>query len=287
MKKKAIRILLVLLSTVIALLLYIVLEDMIYDDFKMDTGIKEDRKALLITWEAEDQNTFWKHYEEEIFPTLNALYGKGMIHSIFPFDHQPLGYQNSKLQWTNCLVLLLDREYSSSDIQSSILSSIKSSSLSDQFRAMDLMRLQRGLNMFYPIKNGIKRAPRMQQHIEYVFSNSEARERYYNDQYQFSGPAMQDLHSRDKAGRFIGFELEERIASAENMPKWDVIHIIGFTNWQSIKALPFFHSTWNKHAEIVYGKGMTMKKKVAEWERIRTNVKSTTKQNFKMTRRKN
>ena len=139
--------------------------------------------------------------------------------------------------------------------------------------------------MFYPVKNGISRESKMKQTIEYLFSNVEARKVYYEDQYRFSGPAMKDLHSRDKAGRFVGLELEERITAIDNMPEWDLIHIIGFTKWQEIKAIPFFYSTWNKHAERAFGKGMTMKKKIAEWDKIRTNVKSTVKQNFDVTLR--
>ena len=67
------------------------------------------------------------------------------------------------------------------------------------------------------------------------------------------------------------------------MPQWDVIHFIGFTSWQEIKAIPFFSSTWNKHAARVYGEGMTFDKKVAEWETIRINIKSAATQHFSST----
>ncbi|MEO1099565.1 MAG: hypothetical protein AAFX57_17705, partial [Bacteroidota bacterium] len=60
-----------------------------------------------------------------------------------------------------------------------------------------------------------------------------------------------------------------------------------FYHLAKIKAAPFFYSTWNKHAERAFGEGMTLEKKVAEWNEIRTNVKSPTIQKAVMTLRKN
>ena len=244
--------------------------------------MKENKTVLVITWEADNQSKFWSAYEKEIHPTVKDLHEKGFIHQAFPFHHKSLSYQNSQSQWTNCVVLTLTKEDVDPEIHSSLMSMIKESAINKNFCALDLMRLQRGLDMFYPKRNGISREPKMKQTIEYLFSNPEARKKYYEDQYNFSGPAMKDLHNRDKAGRFVGFELEKRIATSKNMPEWDLIHIIGFTTWQEIKAIPFFYSTWNKHAERAFGKGMTFKKKLAEWNKIRTNVKSSIKQNFAM-----
>ena len=134
--------------------------------------------------------------------------------------------------------------------------------------------------MFYPASNGSNRESGIQNTIEYVFSDKETRQQYYEDQYLWSGPAMADLHSRDKAARFIGFEVEKRLFNSENMPEWDLLHVVGFTRWQMIKAIPFFLGTWNKHAERAFGRGMTFKKKLAEWDKIRMNVKSAAKQNM-------
>jgi len=254
---------------------------------KLNTEMEENRKALVLTWKTNSQKDFWNEYEKDVQPTIKSLHQKGFVKQVFPFEHQPLSYQNSKHNWTNCIILMLAEQELNLAIESTIVSTIEKSSIKANFLSLDYMRLQQGLDMFYSKKNGISREPKMNQTIEYVFSKPEARKEYYEDQYKFSGPAMRDLHNRDKTGRFIGFELEKRIKTTENLPEWDLIHIIGFTVWQEIKAGPFFSSTWNKHAESAFGKGMTMKKKVAEWNQIRTNVKSSTKQNFSMTLREN
>ena len=248
--------------------------------------MNEVKKAIVLTWEIKEQTTFWNNYESHFYPTIKSLYVKELIENVFPFEHKPLSHPDKAGHWTNCVIMMLPNEEYNPDIHSNIISAIEKSSLEKNFRSLDLMKMQKGLDMFYPHKNGIERELKLNQTIEYVFSKLEAREKYYEDQYRFSGPAMRDLHSRDKAGRFVGFELEKRLFGAQNMPQWDVIHIIGFTTWQNIKAIPFFFSTWNKHAERAYGKGMTFKKKVAEWNSIRTNIKSSTKQNFSMTLRK-
>lgn len=253
----------------------------------MDTQMEENRKALIVTWEADGQDTFWNAYRNEIHPSIKTLHQKGLIDQVFPIEHKPLAYEYSKLGWTNCIVLMLSENHLDPKIDSALISIIKQSTLNSHFRALDLFKVQKNLDMFYPKTNGIIRETRMKQTIEYVFSKPNARKDYYEDQYKFSGPAMKDLHNRDKAGRFVGFELERRIISKENMPEWDVIHIIGFTPWQIIKAIPFFYRTWNKHAESAFGDGMTFKKKVSEWNEIRSNVKSNAKQNFEFTMRKN
>ena len=259
----------------------------LHDEIKTEADKVENRKAMMITWEASNLDAFWKDYETEIHPVINGLHEKGLINEVFPFHHEPLHYQNSEQKWTNIIVLMLRDSESMAEVHTSLISAIEKSSIQKNFRALDFMRLQRGLDMFYPLNDGLAREAKMNQTIEYLFSDPEARKDYYEDQYVFSGPAMRDLHHRDKAGRFVGFELEKRLVSSESMPEWDLIHIIGFTTWQEIKAAPFFYSTWNKHAERAFGEGMTLEKKVAEWNEIRTNVKSPTIQKAVMTLRKN
>ena len=286
MKKKIKWTLSVLFSSIIALILFIFIQDLTYDKSKTDTEMKEQKKALVLTWEANNQRDYWHNYERELRTVIKALLHEQQISQVFPFEHKPLSYKDSAKRWTNCIVLMLPDEPYNTETHSSLISSIEKSALCEGFRSLDLMKIQQGLDMFYPVKDGIKREPKLNQTIEYLFSKPEAREQYYEDQHRFSGPAMRDLHRQDKAGRFIGFELEERLFASANVPQWDVIHIIGFTTWQEIKAAPFFYGAWNKHAERAFGEGMTFKKKVAEWNKIRTNIKSSAKQHFPVTLRK-
>ncbi|TRX54331.1 hypothetical protein FNH22_19645 [Fulvivirga sp. M361] len=278
------RILILLLLAILAFSIFLLAEDFTYDEIQTDMLTDENRRALVVTWETDDQMAFWRDYEKSIHPTVKDLHDQKLIKQVFPFHHKAFNYEEEDQQWTNCIVLMLSDKVDHS-LYSSLDSVIRKSAVAGNFRALDVMKVQKGIDMFYPVKNGISREPKMSQTIEYLFSNMEARKSYYEDQYRFSGPAMQDLHSRDKVGRFVGFELEKRIAATENMPEWDLIHIIGFTTWQEIKAAPFFYSTWNKHAERAFGEGMTMKKKVAEWDQIRINVKGKILQNFALTLR--
>lgn len=90
---------------------------------------------------------------------------------------------------------------------------------------------------------------------------------------------MADLHSRDKAGRFIGFEATQRLFGMPDMPQWDVFHVYGFTPWQMVKAFPFFVSTWNKHANRAFGDGYTFDAKLKEWDHVRINITTKAQQN--------
>lgn len=287
MKKKILWLFLALIGAILLFVAFLFIEDSTYKKYEMDHQLKENRKVLIATWKTDDQTKFWETYSNEIQPTIKDLHQKKLVGAVFPLEHKSLNYKDSGLDWTNCIIIMPSENQFDSEIDSMLISTIEQSTIKNNFRALDLARVQNNLDMFYPKNNGIKREPKMKQTIEYLFSNPEARKKYYEDQYKFSGPAMKDLHSRDKAGRFVGFEIEKRITAKEDVPEWDLIHLIGFTTWQEIKAIPFFYGTWNKHAERAFGDGVTFKKKITEWNEIRTNVKSSTKQNFELTLRKN
>lgn len=264
------------------LLIYIIVEDQGYEEYQFKESKMETRKALILTWDASSVEDFWKTYEKEFFPFLDNLHQKGKIALVLPFEHKALKHPDKAGVWTNCVIILFDKN-TDEELSNQIISTLQESELSSLFCTADLMRLQKGLDMFYPIKNGISKEKHLNQTIEYVFSQPEHREEYYAAQYLWSGPAMADLHSRDKAGRFIGFELDKRLFGSEIMPEWDVAHVFAFTTWQMIKSIPFFYGTWNKHAKRVFGEEMTFKKKLAEWDKIRLNVKGSAKQNMSLT----
>lgn len=232
--------------------------------------------AILFVWNTSDFPSFWKIYEREVFPKIKHLYSKGDIKYAFPFEHKPLQYPEMNGQWTNSVLIGLDsRMYK--QISTILLDVMKKSELSKELVAADLLRLQKGLDMFYSVENGIEEEDQLEQILEYVFSDSLAREKYYGEQYVFSGPAMQELHQNNNAGRFIGFEVEGRIYGVD-FPAWDLIHVVGFTKEQTERATPIFMDVWNKHAEKAFGEGMTFIKKKKEWDKIRVNIKSDASQ---------
>lgn len=238
-------------------------------------------QALLLTWHAENHSAFWAQIEQELSLELKKQYDSDRIAYVLPYEHKPLQHPDKKGTWTNCLLIGLHDDHSEI-ISKSIIGLIKSSSLSNHLVAVDKLNLQEGLDMFYSAVDGVKEEHKLEQIVEYVFSEPSARKKYYGEQYIFSGPAMQELHKNNNAGRFIGFEVAERLYG-DDFPAWDLVHVVGFTKEQSERATPIFMKIWDHHAERAFGEGMTFLKKKAEWDKIRLNIKSNAKQNMNIT----
>lgn len=247
---------------------------------KIDSSTIQKSLILVFNSENNEQVIFWKAYESSVFKYTENLYKSGRISYLLPFSHKALKHPDKNDLWTDSVIIGLNSENYSSTANE-IVAHIQKSQVSYAFKSADIMQLQKGLNMFYAVKNGVKEEDKLEQIVEYVFSDSKARKKYYEEQYLFSGPAMTELHRNDMAGRFIGFELEERVFG-KNFPQWDLIHVVGFTKEHTKKATPIFYSTWNKYAEKAFGKGMTFLKKKSEWDTIRINVKGNAKQQMKM-----
>lgn len=238
-------------------------------------------KALMLVWNVAEKDSFWKDYRVEIFPILQELHNTNKVKYAFPFEHQVLKHPTLEGQWTNSVLIGVDSKFSPK-ISDQIIQTAKEGRLSTSFVAADLLNLQKGLDMFYSIEDGIKTEGDLQQILEYVFSDSLARKKYYGEQYIFSGPAMQELHSNNNAGRFIGFEVDRRLYGTQ-FPAWDLFHVVGFTKEQTERATPIFMDIWNRHAERAFGEGMTFLKKKKEWDKIRINVKSNATQYMELT----
>ncbi|MEL6538812.1 MAG: hypothetical protein AAFQ98_25575, partial [Bacteroidota bacterium] len=260
----------------VVLLGYILIEDRQYSEFLHSSTLpEENRKALLLTWNAEDSDAYWAAYEQEMMPVLTQLHGAGDISLVIPLEHPPLQHPDHPATWTHATLILLENLGQGALPTSEVLNQVRTGPLSAYFFAADLLRMQPNLDMIYPVKDGLSRESAMRHVVEYVFSDPVHRQQYYQDQYVWSGPAMQELHHRDKMGRFMGFEVETRLAGSPGLPAWDLVHLIGYTPWQTVKSLPFFYSIWNAHAERAFGPGNTFDTKLAEWDKIRLNVKSS------------
>lgn len=239
-------------------------------------------KSLVLVFNSNNQIDFWQEYKSAFFETSVLLYKSGKINFVLPFAHKPLKHPNKKGTWTNCILIGLNSDREHISTAKKIIKLIQNSGILLSLKSADLMRLQDGLDMLYSINEGIREEDKLEQILEYVFSKPKARTKYYEEQHLFSGPAMSELHNKNMAGRFIGYELERRLFG-KDFPEWDLIHIVGFTKEQTEKATPIFLKTFDKHAEKAFGKGMTFHKKLKEWDQIRINIKSDAKQNMKMT----
>lgn len=252
------------------------LEDQSYDRFEFSGIPNEDRKALLLTWSDEKGDEFWADDRSGLAPLLESLHQERQIVLTIPLSHSPLKHDEHVATWNRSLIVLLARSKDNSQIVDQIVEVARSNA--GALRSIDLLRLQNGLDMFYPLKDGKARESDLVQSIEYVFSKPEGREAYYQDQYKWSGPAMADLYRRDKTGRFIGFELDSRLFGSPGMPTWDLVHLFGFTPWQSFKASFFFFSTWNEHARRVFGPDSSFRRVMQDWDKIRLKLQTTVTQ---------
>lgn len=245
---------------------------------------ESDSVSLFLVFNSNnnENNHFWKDYENSVLTYTKDLYKSGKITYVLPFSHPPLQHPDSDKVWTNAIIIGLNANEDNIATAKEIIKHIQNSTVSSDFKAADIMHLQKGLDMFYPLKNGLQQESKMNQIVEYVFSDPKARKEYYEEQYLFSGPAMREFHNNNMAGRFIGYEVQSRLFG-DGFPTWDLIHVVGFTKEQSEKATPVFKTIFSKHAERAFGKGMTLEKKMKEWDTIRINVKSNAKQNMNIT----
>jgi len=271
---------LVLLVALALLFAAIVIDDRGYPDFVFEEPPDEPRaRAVLLVWSASPG--LWESYGEDVLPVLRKMQQKGQVRWVLAFEHKELSHPTLGGAWGHAAVVMLGGRDDARAVEE-IIAAAKGSSSAEHLEAIDLVELQRGLDMIYPATDGLAREGSLVHILEYVFSDEEARPEYYRDQVVFSGPAMRDLYLRDKAGRFVGFEVHERLFGAPGMPEWDVFHIVGFTPWQMVKSIPSFRATWAKHAERVYGEGATLETQRSRWDEIRLNVSSRATQRMTM-----
>lgn len=281
--KKALFAVLFVVVTLLLLLGYILIEDRKYEPYEFD-GIKpEHRLGILITWKSNGAQDTWGLYQSKLAPALKSLHSSGAVSLVLPFAHKAMKHPKHSARWDHSVFVLLDGSNTQRERSQDIYALTQSQPFLDSLRSVDLLRLQNGLDLFYPMEQGLSRESKLNQSLEFVFSKPETRSKYYQDQYVWSGPAMADLHHRDKAGRFIGFEVEKRLYGTTEMPAWDLVHIFGFTPWQFLKASPVFMSTWNKHAKRVFGPDATFKSVIKGWDQLRIKLQEEAEQNLDLT----
>ncbi len=166
--------------------------------------------------------------------------------AVLPFVHRRIDEL-----WSSYVVVMLGESVERLEEQLERLTEKVCAASPERVRCVDHLELQEGLDMFYPLHGGLGEESKLIQAIEYVRSFPETKAEYYETQTTFSGPAMRRLHSRDRNGRFIGFEIVRRLYQHERMLELDVIHLSGFTLWQTIKCIPYFRAAFQKAAEDI------------------------------------
>lgn len=264
----------------------VLLEDRQYPAFTYaGPPVDHAREAVWLVFSEDAPNTVWPGFETHILPRLRDLQSEGEVELVLSFAHDPLGHPTQGGAWTHAVLVMLAPHVDGTAAAARLLAHVRQGPLAAQLGAFERLRLQPGIDMFYPSKHGFEREAALVHKLEYVFSEPAARPGYYADQYTLSGPAMRDLHLRDKAGRFVGFEVKARLFSAPGMPAWDVVHIVGTTPWQGLKSVPVFLSTWAKHASRVHGPDSTFFTLLDRWATMRINVKTSATQNLELSLR--
>ena len=241
-------------------------------------------RALGLTWNTPRENlkAFWRQFHDDVFTLLQTLSAQGKIKTVLPFQHEPVRLEGEadKGPWCVCVVIVLSQPDDARGFAELLLSDPAFERFSNTFPldAADLMRVQQNLDMYYPKNNGLAAEPRLLQWLEYVFSDARYRDEYYNTQYVFSGPAMRRMRSKNRAGRFLGFEIEERIRDSRQIPQWDVLHISGFTLLQCMKYLMFSRGEWDRQAKECWGESASGAEVMGQWEKQRVKIMPRAKQ---------
>lgn len=114
---------------------------------------------------------------------------------------------------------------------------------------------------------GAKAEQSLSQSIEFVQCRPEARAEYCAIQSTFTGPAMRRLHSRHRAGRFIGFECLHRLCGPDS-PRFDVIHLSGFLPGQKDGGEQHFWEAFDEAAKAIRRK--SGRSVLQDWDKQRT-----------------
>ena len=193
---------------------------------------QDDRLSIGLTWYIpEDQRQqFRNNMLQMLLPDLIVLLSTKQIAAVLPFHHRPVksikGSDSSS--WNQYCVIVLQEGADPKHIWQLIKNPVCNAleNIGGEFLRVEVLRLQPNIDMFYP---RIRSKQKLKWHlIEYVISKPETREEYYNDQYTFSGPVINQFWKIGNVQRAIGFESISSLVSNGGIPEWDLIHIVGF-----------------------------------------------------------
>lgn len=244
--------------------------------------------AIGLTWciPKNHREQFEKSAEHTLMPELTMLHSSTKIVAVLPFRHKTLKESKGDggTSWTDYWVVVVSSHSEPNEIWQVIKNVIQEEvELQERLLRAEILRPQPHIDMYYPRIGGVKREP-VWHVMEYVVSKPETREEYYQDQYTFSAPVMRHFWEENVVERMIGFESERFLEDKGGLPKWDVIHIIGFKPyllgkfvWHLLRFLP----TLNKYArKIGYKSAMEV---LQSWDEKRLKYLTLAKQNHAYT----
>jgi len=242
--------------------------------------------AIQMAWNAGvAPKHFWSELSLSVMPLLEAARASGEVACVMPLSHKPVAMpQHGRGQWSVLVIVVMARNADPAPLAVKLGETVKRSDLGKaRLQALQTARLQPNVDMFYPVKSGPEQERYLIQWVEYVVSDPARRQEYYAQQYTFSGPAMNRLHRRNCVGRFIGFETLARVVGNDDVPVWDVLHVIGFTLGQIIRGFPVFWQAWNQQAAEIWGDGTKARPIISAWDSMRDKAIRKSKQNMSLT----
>lgn len=189
------------------------------------------RYAIGLTWNVP------RAHREAAERSRRLLYGRivefhkaDRVAALLPFRHRPLHVSGGGGSWNGYWVLLLAQGAAADETWSELEPVVVDGAKSriELIPRAEVLRIQPGIDMYYPHPDRLRGEPRWHW-IEYVVSRPETRDEYYQDQYDFSGPAIRHFYDVGAIRRFIGFERVRHLANEGSLPEWDVVHIIGLS----------------------------------------------------------
>ncbi|MEL6406971.1 MAG: hypothetical protein AAFR81_21550 [Chloroflexota bacterium] len=248
--------------------------------------VYEDLQAIDCAWDVPKSQhpIFWSQFQQTIGQQLRTLYQAGKVRLVLPFRHRRMAFPDQPdATWSVYILLLVPSAVDVSALVNELFHQdyLQPLQTSGTLRCVNRARTQPEVNMVYPIRHGVKGESRLIQTIEYVASQPEQRQDYYQSQYEFSGPAMRRLYQRDRVGRFMGIEIVERLIDSPNTPVWDVIHISGFTPWQAMRAVPHFWRAFQQSAAQLGGSSAW--ERMQKWSSQRVKVQTRSQQQLQLT----
>lgn len=143
---------------IVVLLLYLLIENMRYPPYDYRHSSNNKGYALLLTLKLPEMQTLksaldGSHLDEH----LKASYQEGTIKIFLQYAHQSISHPDHSGQWNATILLYFDSEDEAVNLGKALRQTIVLDKHIFSVKSLDLLVLQPGLDMFYPLKHGINR----------------------------------------------------------------------------------------------------------------------------------
>lgn len=247
----------------------------------------QGRHAIGLAWSVpRKQRKAYKATARALVAALTDLHEAAKVAAVLPFRHWPLREdRGGDHAWTGYWALRLAAGVDPDETWSGLGRAIANlpKSQSRLLPRAEVLRPQPGLDLPYRAKGRIRRQPRWHW-IEYAVSRPGGRAEYYQDQSRFSAPFLRSFHASGVVTRAMGFESVRLLRDEQDLPRWDVVHIIGIDPFR-VPKVPWI--LWRRKPSLDALARKVGHKTAAEviqsWDALRTKYQAPALQDRKYT----